>query len=644
MNLVAEKIDKIKIKFPDGNSKEFPKGVTPLQIAKSLSNSLAKAIVAAKFNGKMIDLDKSLNGDGDIELHKTDGREGLEVLWHSTAHLMAQAIKRIWPDAKIAIGPTIETGFYYDIDLEKKLTNDDLLVIEKEMKKVSKENHKIVSDLISAKDAKVYFNGINESYKIEIIDSIDPDEQLSIYKQGEFTDLCRGPHVPSTGKIKHFKLMSLAGAYWRGDENNKMLQRIYGVSFPKEEELSEYLELIEEAKKRDHRKLGKELDLFSFQAEAPGFVFWHGRGVVIYNEIVDYWRSVHTREGYQELKTPIILNDELWKKSGHWDNYKENMYFTEIDDASYAIKPMNCPGGLLVYKNTMYSYRDFPLKLGELGLVHRHEKSGVLHGLLRVRQFTQDDAHIYCTPEQIKVQVQEVVNLVFEIYNTFGFKDIAVELSTKPEKAIGSAEIWDYSEKVLAEALDDLKLDYVINEGDGAFYGPKIDFHIKDSLKRTWQCGTIQLDFSMPERLGATYIDKNGEKSTPVMIHRAILGSLERFIGILIEHYGGDFPFWLAPEQVVIIPVSEKHHEFAGKIYDELKKSQIRVRFDNRNEKVGYKIREYELLKIPYMCVVGDKEMESGEISIRQRFKKDIESKSINGFIEDLNEKRRKKL
>jgi len=631
----------VTIKFPDGSTKEFDVNVTPIEIAKGISNSLAKVVVAAKFNDKIIDLDSKLKSDGDLKLLTVKDREGLEIYWHSTAHLMAQAVKRLWPKAMIAIGPTIETGFYYDIDVDFSITPEHLDLIEKEMKKASKESFKITGKVISAEDAKKFFQEQNEDYKVEIIETLDKNEIVKIYEQGEFTDLCRGPHVPSTGKLKNFKLTSLAGAYWRGDEKNKMLQRIYGVSFPKEEELTEYLELLEEAKKRDHRKIGKQLDLFSFQPEAPGFVFWHAKGMVIYNEIVKYWHSVHEREDYQELKTPIILNEILWHKSGHWDNYKENMYFTSIDEVNYAVKPMNCPGGLLVFKNKMWSYRDLPVKFGELGMCHRHEKSGVLHGLMRVRQFTMDDAHIYCTPEQIKEEIIKVINLTLEIYSKFGFKDINIELSTRPEKSIGSQEIWDHSEAVLAKALDELGIEYKINQGDGAFYGPKIDFHIKDSLKRFWQCGTTQLDFSMPQRLEATYINSKGEKDTPVMIHRAILGSLERFIGILIEHYGGDFPLWLAPVQVVVIPISEKHHKEAKELYQKLKKYNVRVKIDDRNEKVGYKIRENELLKIPYMCIIGDKEIDSKKISVRKRFKGDLGQMEFNVFLEHFNDNRR---
>ncbi|MFC1492853.1 threonine--tRNA ligase, partial [candidate division KSB1 bacterium] len=628
----------------DGSEREYPQDTTPMDVAVSISKGLGKAAIAARFDGQLVDLDTELVSGGSLEILTTDSEEGIDIFWHSTSHIMAQAIKRLWPEAKIAIGPTIETGFYYDIDLDYSLSPEDLEKIEAEMRKIAGEDLTVHGEVISRDKAISLFRDTKEDYKVEIIQDLEPDETVKIYTQGEFTDLCRGPHVPSTGKLKHFKLTSLAGAYWRGDESNKMLQRIYGVSYPKEKQLKEYLEFLEEAKKRDHRRIGKQLDLFSFQPEGPGFVFWHNKGMVIFNEVVNYWRELHERDGYNEIRTPVILNEELWHKSGHWDNYKENMYFTEIDNNGYAVKPMNCPGGVLVFNNSMWSYRDLPVKFGELGLIHRHEKSGVLHGLFRVRMFTMDDAHIYCIPEQVKEEVIKVANLILEIYNTFGFTEVDIELSTKPEKSIGSAEVWDHSEKVLAEALDELNIKYKINEGDGAFYGPKIDFHIKDVIGRSWQCGTVQVDFSMPERLGATYINKDGQKEVPVMIHRAILGSLERFIGILIEHFGGDFPLWLAPVQVVLIPVSEKHHEFADKLYKELRADKFRVKFDDRNEKVGYKIRENEMQKIPYMCVIGDKEVESDSLAVRKRIKGDLGIMSFNEFKNMIFEERRQKL
>ncbi len=632
MNSEVEIENKIEITLPDGSKKDFVSESTALDVAKAIGNRLHKDTVGAKFNGSLIDLDSPLESDGSLEILTFNSTEGQEIYWHSTSHLMAQAVKRLWPDAQIAIGPPIDTGFYYDIDLDVSLTPEELERIEGEMQKLIKEDLPINSKIVDSKEAREIFSKRNEEYKLEILEDIGDDETKKVYTQGEFVDLCRGPHLPSTGKIKHIKLTSLAGAYWRGDERNKMLQRIYGVSFPKEQQLKDHLEFLKESKLRDHRKLGKELDLFSFQPEAPGFVFWHGKGMVLYNQILDYWREVHQREGYQELKTPIILNDELWHKSGHWDHYKENMYFTKIDSNDYAIKPMNCPGGLLVYNNRMWSYKDFPLKLSELGLVHRHEKSGVLHGLLRVRQFTQDDAHVYCTRDLMKDEIINIIRLTLEIYNTFGFENVLIELSTKPKKAIGSQEIWDFSESVLADALTTLEIDYKVSKGEGAFYGPKIDFHIKDCLRRMWQCGTIQLDFSMPERLGASYIGKSGQKETPVMIHRAIFGSVERFIGILIEQYGGRFPLWLAPEQVVIIPVSEKHHEFAKSLFSEFAHDKIRVNLDNRNEKVGYKIRDNELKKVPYMLIVGDKEVESGKVSVRQGKEGDLGLMSVQDF------------
>lgn len=633
----------ITIEFPDGSSKEFAVNSTPLDIAREISSNLYENAVGAKFNGQLVDIYTPLTTDGALEILTFDSPEGKNIYWHSGSHLMAQAIKRIWSQAQIAIGPAVDKGFYYDIDLDVSLTPEDLERIEDEMRKIIKEDLPIRGEVVSHDAAKRIFEERKEGYKLEIISDIDPGESVKVYHQGGFTDLCRGPHLPSTGKTKHFKLTALAGAYWRGDERNKMLQRIYGISFPEEKQLKEHLTFLEESKKRDHRKLGKELDLFSFHQEAPGFVFWHGKGMIIYNEVLDYWRQVHEREGYQELKTPIILNDELWRKSGHWEHYKENMYFTKIDEGDYAVKPMNCPGGLLVYNNSMKSYRDFPLKLAELGLVHRHEKKGVLHGLLRVRQFTQDDAHVYCTQEQMKDEIVKIINLTLEIYETFGFKDVLIELSTRPQKAIGSKEIWDFSEKVLAEALNSLDINYKLNKGEGAFYGPKIDFHIKDCLARLWQCCTIQLDFSMPERLDATYVNKEGNREPPVMIHRAILGSIERFIGILIEHYGGDFPLWLAPEQIVIIPVSEKHLEHSRKLYEIFKNEHFRVKFDDRSEKVGYKIRDNEVKKVPYMLVVGEREEKSGQLSVRRRLKGDLGLMSVDDFLNMLIDKRRLK-
>jgi len=643
MSTVIESEKIVEIEFPDGGKEKYPVGTTPFDIARKISNKLAKNAIAAKYNGSPVELNMPLEESGTLEILTFDSPDGKEVYWHSSSHLMAQAIKRIWPQAQIAIGPPIDSGFYYDIDLNVALTPEDLVRIEDEMRKIIKEDLPVSGKEVSKEDAIDIFTERSENYKIELLKDINDDELIKIYSQGEFTDLCRGPHLESTGKIKHVKLISLAGAYWRGDERNKMLQRIYGVAFPKEKLLQEHLKYLEEAKKRDHRRLGKELDLFSFHPEAPGFAFWHGKGMIVTNEIISYWREVHERENYQEIKTPIILNESLWHKSGHWDNYKENMYFTNIDEQGYAIKPMNCPGGVLVFKNRLYSYRDLPLKMGELGLVHRHEKSGVLHGLFRVRQFTQDDAHIYCTPEQIKDEIIDIISLVFEMYSAFGFKDYLIELSTKPEKAIGSSEIWEHSEKVLAEILDEQDIDYKVNKGEGAFYGPKIDFHIKDCLGRLWQCGTIQLDFSMPERLEATYIDANSQKKTPVMIHRTVLGSIERFLGILIEQYGGDFPLWLAPEQIVLIPVSEKHRDYGLELESKLKEREFRVRLDDRNEKVGYKIRDNELRKIPYMCILGDREIESASLSVRRRIKGDLGSFSLDSFIEMLDKERRER-
>ena len=539
----------------------------------------------------------------------------MKALRHTTAHVMAQAVKRLFGDVKLAIGPAIDTGFYYDLDLEHRLNEDDLSAIEKEMKKIVKENLKLERSIISREEALKLF--ADEPYKIELIENLPDDAEISIYRQGEFVDLCAGPHVESTGKIKAFKLLSIAGAYWRGDEHNKMLQRIYGTAFPTKDELAAYLKMLEEAEKRDHRKLGRELDLFSLHEEGPGFPFFHPNGMIVRNNLIDYWHEVHARYGYQEIKTPIILNRKLWETSGHWDHYKENMYFTQIDEADYAVKPMNCPGGMLVYKTQPHSYRDLPLRLGELGLVHRHEKSGVLHGLFRVRAFTQDDAHIFMTPDQIEDEIQRTIDLFDEVYKTFGLTYKA-ELSTRPENSMGSDEVWEQTTAALKNALDNRGLDYIINEGDGAFYGPKIDFHLVDAIGRTWQCGTIQLDMQMPEKFELEYTAPDGSKQRPIMIHRVVYGSIERFIGILIEHYAGAFPLWLAPVQIRLLPVNDDHADFAYKLRDQLRAEGLRVEVDARSEKVGKKVRDSVTKKTPYSLVIGAKEIETGELAIRK--------------------------
>ena len=629
--------ENIELTFPDGKKSEFVYDITPADILQKIGPPLSKKSIAAKLDDHFIDLSTHIKDDGRLEFITLDSKEGKEIYRHSTSHLMVHAVKRLYPEAKIAIGPAIKNGFYYDIDIEQSFTGEDLEKIEKKMAEIAAENLQIDRKVLSKKEAIDFFEKQDEDYKVELINDLDGD--VSIYSQGDFADLCRGPHLPSTGLIKHYKLLSIAGAYWRGDERNKMLQRIYGTAFPKKSELEDHLRYLEEVKKRDHRRLGKELDLFSFHEEGPGFAFWHPKGLVIYDELVDYLRGVLKRENYYEIKTPIILSKELWLKSGHWDNYKNNMYFTNIEDKEYAVKPMNCPGGLLVFNEKRYSYRDLPLKFSELGLVHRYEKSGVLHGLFRVRQFMQDDAHVFCLPEQVEEEVIKLIDLVMEIYATFGFKDYKIELSTRPAKAIGSEEVWKIAEKHLENALKSKDIDYQVNKGEGAFYGPKIDFHIQDSIGREWQCGTIQVDFSMPERFELEYINAEGEKAQPVMLHRAIFGSLERFIGIMIEEFSGDFPLWIAPVQAKIIPVSEKFHDYADNVFKRMRENGLRVEVDKRNEKVGYKIRESEINKIPYMIIVGQDEQENETISVRIRKIGEKKGEKLENLISKLKEK-----
>lgn len=600
-----------------------------------MSPKLRKFGVAIRCNGLKLDLNTRLTKDTQFKVLTTNDADGIDIFWHSSSHVMAQAVQTLYPEAKLAIGPAIENGFYYDFLLDTPITSEDLPRIEERMQEIVAEDQPFVRKELSRQDALKLFSGRGEPFKIELIQDLD-SETLSIYETGPFVDLCRGPHVPSSGMIKHFKLLSVAGSYWRGDERNAVLQRIYGVSFPKKSQLDDYLTQLEEAKNRDHRKLGRELDLFSFQAEGPGFPFWHPNGMILYNEIMRYMQETLHAHGYEEIKTPIILNEALWHRSGHWDNYKENMYFTSIDDQPYAVKPMNCPGGLLVYKNSMHSYRELPIKLSEMGVVHRHEKSGVLHGLFRVRMFTQDDAHVYCTPDQLEGEIVRIIELVAEVYEAFGFEDIAVELSTRPAKSIGTKEMWDRAETALKNALESKHMSFQINEGEGAFYGPKIDYHIRDSLKRQWQCGTIQVDFSMPKRFELEYVGPDGERHRPVMIHRAILGSVERFIGILIEHYGGALPVWLSPVQCVVIPISEKHHAEAVDLYEALRSLGIRCNLDTRSEKMGYKIRDAETRKIPYMCILGDREIEKEEISVRKRREGDLGAMTREAFVERI--------
>lgn len=570
--------------------------------------------------------------DGSLGEQSFEDRDGARTFRHTTSHILAQAVKKLYPDAKLAIGPAIDDGFYYDFEFSSPISSDDFKAIEKEMKKIVKERLPMERFTLPREDAIALMKERNESYKVELIEDLPEDAVISFFRQGDFVDLCAGPHLSNTGYVKAFRLTSLAGAYWRGNEKNKMLTRIYGTSFPDKEQLEAHLARIEEAKKRDHRKLGKELGLFTLMEEGPGFPFFLPKGMILKNTLIDYWRKLHEREGYQEISTPILLNKKLWETSGHWDHYRENMYTTEIDEEEFAVKPMNCPGGMLVYKSQPRSYRDLPLRIGELGLVHRHEKSGQLHGLMRVRCFTQDDAHIFMTQEQITDEIKGVMRLINEVYSKFGFI-YHVELSTRPENSIGSDEDWELATQGLRKALEEIGMEYVVNEGDGAFYGPKIDFHLEDSLGRTWQCGTIQLDFQLPMRFEAEYMGADGEKHRPIMIHRVVYGSIERFIGILIEHYAGKFPLWLAPVQVKVLPISEKFFDYAGGILQSLKAAGIRCEMDNRDEKIGYKIRSAQMEKVPYMLIVGQKEAESQTVSVRSREDGDLGSFALEDFV-----------
>lgn len=627
----------MKITLKDGSVKEYSEAKSVYEIAADISEGLARMATAGEVDGEVIDLRTKIDQDCELTIHTFQSPEGAHAFRHTTSHILAQAVKRLFPDTKLAIGPAIDDGFYYDFDREVPFTTEDLETIEKEMKKIVKEDLKIEQFTLPREEAIALMKEKEEPYKVELIEDLPEDAVISFYKQGEFTDLCAGPHLLSTKSVKAFKLTSLAGAYWRGSEKNKMLTRIYGTSFTKKADLDEYLAKIEEAKKRDHRKLGKELGLFTILEEGPGFPIFLPKGMILKNTLIDYWREVHTRAGYVEISTPIMLNRQLWETSGHWAHYKENMYTTVIDEEDFAIKPMNCPGGILVYKTEPHSYRDLPLRMGELGTVHRHEKSGALHGLMRVRSFTQDDAHIFMTREQIKDEIKGVARLIDEVYSLFGFK-YHVELSTKPEDSMGSQEDWDIATDALRSALDELQLPYVINEGDGAFYGPKIDFHLEDTLGRTWQCGTIQLDFQLPLRFEMEYIAADGEKHRPIMVHRVVFGSIERFIGILIEHFAGAFPTWLAPEQVKVLPISEKYHEYANEVAAKLEEAKIRCSVDERSEKIGYKIRDARLNKIPYMLVVGAKEQEEGVVSVRSRFLGDEGQRSLDTFIAEITE------
>ena len=627
----------MKITLKDGSSKEYAESMRVIDIAADISEGLARMATAGEVNGEVVDLRTVVEEDCELSILTFQDEKGKGAFRHTASHIMAQAIKRLYPDAKLAIGPSVADGFYYDIDRETPLTQEDLEKIEAEMKKIVKEALPIEQFTKPRAEAIAYFQEKEEPYKVELIEDLPEDAVISFYSQGEFTDLCAGPHLMTTKPVKAFKLTSLAGAYWHGSEKNKMLQRIYGTAFPKKAELDEYLTMLEEAKKRDHRRLGKELGLFMMRDEGPGFPFFLPKGMVLKNTLLDYWREIHNKAGYVEIATPIMLSRHLWETSGHWDHYKENMYTTVIDEEDFAIKPMNCPGGILVYQSEPRSYRDLPLRMGELGLVHRHEKSGQLHGLMRVRCFTQDDAHIFMMPEQIREEIKGVAKLIDEVYSLFGFK-YHVELSTRPEDSMGSDEDWEMATDALRGALDDLGLPYVVNEGDGAFYGPKIDFHLEDPIGRTWQCGTIQLDFQLPLRFELEYTGADGEKHRPIMIHRVAFGSIERFIGILIEHFAGAFPTWLAPVQVKVLPISDKYMDYAENVLAQLKDAGIRAELDSRAEKIGYKIREAQMQKVPYMLVVGAKEEESGLVSVRSRFEGDEGQKSTAEFIAALKE------
>ena len=627
----------IKVTLKDGIVKEYNEGISVYEIAKDISEGLARNACCGLVNGEVQDLRYTVNEDCKIEICTFDTPEGKRAFRHTASHVMAQAIKRLYPETKLAIGPSIDDGFYYDFDREKAFTHEELEAIEKEMKKIVKEDIPLERFELPRAEAIKFMQEKEEPYKVQLIEDLPEDAVISFYKQGDFTDLCAGPHLMSTKPIKAFKLMSVAGAYWRGNEKNKMLSRIYGTAYTKAADLDAYLTMLDEARKRDHRKIGKELKLFALLDEGQGFPFFLPNGMIIKNTLIDYWREIHRKAGYVEVQTPIILNRQLWERSGHWDHYKENMYTTVIDDVEHAIKPMNCPGGMLVYKQEMHSYKDLPLRVGELGIVHRHEKSGQLHGLMRVRCFTQDDAHIFMTPEQIRSEIKGVVELIDSVYKLFGFK-YHVELSTRPEDSMGSDEAWEMATEGLRGALEDMGMDYVVNEGDGAFYGPKIDFHLQDSIGRTWQCGTIQLDMNLPERFELEYVDKDGTKKRPVMIHRVCFGSIERFIGILIEHFAGMFPTWLAPVQVKVLPISEKFVDYAEGIKEQLEERGIRVELDDRDEKIGFKIREARNERVPYMLIVGEKDIEAGKVSVRSRANGEEGQADLSEFIARIEE------
>jgi len=632
-------MSKIKITFPDGNTKEYEKGVTGYKIAEGISSRLAKETLAVKTNNSILDLERPLVDDAEIKFLSFNDKEGKEVYWHSTSHLMAHAIQEIYPEAKFGVGPAIDAGFYYDIDINSTLHEDDLKKIEDKMIELSANSSAFERVELSKNEAIKFFQKKGDQYKLELLEGMNEEKEvISIYNEGNFTDLCRGPHLPATGKIKYIKLLNISGSYWRGDENNKQLQRIYGISFPKKKMLDEYLYMLEEAKKRDHRKLGKQLDLFSTHEEAgAGLIYWHPKGSRIRSEIEDFWRKAHRENGYELLYSPHMGKRWLWEKSGHLDFYKESMFAAmDVDDQEYYIRPMNCPFHIMIYKNKLHSYRDLPLRWAELGTVYRYEKSGVLHGLFRVRGFTQDDAHIFCTNEQIESEIVEVIRFAIMMWKAFGFENLKFYLSTKPEKAVGDADLWHKAEDSLRKALVNENLDFEMDEGGGAFYGPKIDIKIKDALNREWQMSTIQFDFNLPERFDMTYIGEDGKQHRPFMIHRALLGSIERFFGVLIEHFAGNFPLWLAPVQVAIIPVSQNFFDYARKIKDELVNSKIRVELDERSEKIGFKIRDWETQKVPYMLILGEKEQSAGNISLRKHKMGDQGALGLSDFIDNI--------
>lgn len=626
------------ITLPDGSQREYPQAVTVMDIAQSIGSGLAKATLAGKVNGKIVDAAFLVDHDAQVQILTGKDAEGLEIIRHSTAHLLAHAVKQLYPDAQVTIGPVVENGFYYDFSYHRAFTPDDLAAIEQTMQQLAEADHALQRSVLPRDEAVKFFKGQGEAYKAEIIESIPSDEDLSLYGQADFIDLCRGPHVPSTGKLKAFKLMKIAGAYWRGDSKNEMLQRIYGTAWADKKDLQEYLQRLEEAEKRDHRKIGKQLDLFHTQEEAPGMVFWHPKGWTVWQAVEQYMRRVYRENGYQEIRCPQILDVSLWKASGHWDNFQENMFFTGSENREYAVKPMNCPGHVQVYNQHLHSYRELPIRYGEFGSCHRNEPSGTLHGIMRVRSFTQDDGHIFCTEEQIQQEVSAFIALLQKVYHDFGFNEIIYKLSTRPEKRLGSDEIWDKAENALAAALAAQDTEYELQPGEGAFYGPKIEFSLKDCIGRVWQCGTIQVDFSMPNRLGASYIAEDGSKHLPVMLHRAILGSLERFIGILIEQHAGMFPLWLAPVQVMVMTITERHEQYAERVLQDLEKQGFRAKIDLRNEKIGFKIREHSMQRIPYMLVIGDKELDAQAVTVRTQNGQDLGSLSMSQFINRLDQ------